>query len=423
MARFISQELKQQFESCREYVDDFERHGGIYFEFQCANEEDDDGIIIDENYIIFFTIDYEDTEQEITLKEFIQMVNCIRNTELYNNLMYSYGGKSIVRVGVSNIEEYYKFDSMLNDYNKVLINKVKYMNYDIICSIKRKDTLFTMFIAKTGEFDKYRPCWSEDEYFIEIKVSGNKKLEKNELEEIYQSYLFEINTTYKFGLVARPRPEVIEDYDETEEEQECEYKLRPLMFGNGVKNVIRMYNRIEDNQFNYDFSIQEYTKIIEYVSQTVIRQEIIEEANKKLYSPKALKPDANYIKELEDMFIGHKNKYATDRNAIKATIRKCCDVTQLIEHAPKCLNKINTINERLSKAKSKKEEIINELYDLLSDVISDTRNSISHAKANYNPTGKECPENEKQDYIEMLKLISVQVIRWFYTVNESSRII
>ena len=195
------------------------------------------------------------------------------------------------------------------------------------------------------------------------------------------------------------------------------------MFGKGINELIKLFNDAEEGFVNYNYAILQYTKVLEFVSQTVIRQEITTKAQNKLMSSRALNPDANYIKEIENLFLDFKQKYDTDRNAIKATIRTCCDLFEIVDHAPKYLDRIIKLKENLLKEKSDKEKLVDSAFDLLTDSISDTRNFLAHAKANYTLKGKECPDEQKEYFVNMLKILSTQAIRWFALTNESARVL
>ncbi|UJF32178.1 hypothetical protein [Paenibacillus hexagrammi] len=109
-------------------------------------------------------------------------------------------------------------------------------------------------------------------------------------------------------------------------------------YGKGISTVLEIYNscnEVEDNEYR----ILNYTKVIEFVSQTVLRKEMLESIMKKLYSPKVLQPDATYMLELEQLYDEHRNN-KKDHQAIKLTVETCCDLTDIIDIAPVFLKKL-----------------------------------------------------------------------------------
>jgi hypothetical protein len=72
------------------------------------------------------------------------------------------------------------------------------------------------------------------------------------------------------------------------------------------------------------------TKVIEYVSQTVVKAQLVSTIQKKLYSAEALSPNAEFIIELQNMFNEQRN-YTKDREAIRLTILTCCEVAGVVK--------------------------------------------------------------------------------------------
>ncbi|MDU2656852.1 MAG: hypothetical protein E7C54_16890, partial [Clostridioides difficile] len=125
--------------------------------------------------------------------------------------------------------------------------------------------------------------------------------------------------------------------------------------------------------------------------------------------------------ELGETVVSNQKKYSKDRDKIKATIKKCCDIYQLREYLPNYCTKMIKLDN--TKTNNKKTQTIDEAFNELCDAVSDTRDELSHAKANYTSNGKECPDNEKDKFVILLRNICVQVIRWFAHQNEYDRIV
>lgn len=426
--RYSSEEFEKRIKECYQYIQENNYSMNVSFFYDVLemeeDYEEDEDIFIDEDYSTHIQLDESQIELEISLVEFIDIIEETQNAKIVENVKFVSDKRSIYRV------------TTINEYSKLILEELLYENakcftkHDVIdnigftCMVKNGVTLFGVMTNMQGDYEDFFPSVLEDDLFIEIIYDDTKLLDEK-VNKIINAYIFELNASYKIKLRLEPRSEI--NYDEELENQELGFTqstlLRPLMFGKGIEEVIKLFNDAEAYYDNYDFAIIQYTKVIEYVSQTVIRQEIIEEAYKKLISPNALRPDANYIKELESMFVGFKTKYDTDRNSIKATIRKCCNLDELINSLPNFLSNITKYLNEAEKNKQKKHEFINSAFDLLCDGISDTRNSLTHAKANYTINGHECPEEEKAQYFEVIRIISIQVIRWYSMVNEASRIV
>lgn len=380
--------------------------------------QDKNEIIIDSNYDIDITFYDDDYNVLVSIGELINCIEKCKISSFDKNGVLIFDKNVIFRVYFRDINNY-DYLEYFPDFKK----NVKYKDKDLEFSISNINSNYAIMLYFQDIADEYNPPIMDDDLFIEISSDNKLELDDESIYEIYNAYIFEIFASYNIKIMLNPR--IKYNFEETESKQfddAANYRLRPLLFSKGMKDIISLFNNAEGYGID-DSSIVEYVKVIEYVSQTVIRMEITEKARKKLNSEEALNPDAIFIKELENMFLEYNSKYSTDRNAIKATIIKCCDIKQLAKYSPNFLKKLSALDKKLANTKSNTDEVINSAYEELCNSISDTRNELSHAKANYSPNGNECPNNEKNDYIVLLRHICIQVIRWFSNVSEVNRII
>lgn len=431
MLKFATPELEKEVEDILTYFkdnsyefenlfeeDNFISKPELYF------DDDDDDFIIDENYEISMAPDFADEYTILTIRELIDLINEFKYARIIDNSKCLSNKRALIRVDTNNIDDYEIINSLFNISKSDGIFKIESSinNNNFSCCLINGVTLFNICVHFSGNYDEDYPSVMLNELFIEI--IPQKEINLNDINKIYNAYIFELNATHGIKLYINPRPNFeIENFSDAEIVLNNEFKLRPLLFSKGIDELIKLFNEAETEYENYDYSIIQYVKIIEYVSQTVIRQDITKIAQIKLMNPKALRPDANYIKELETMFGELKQKYETDRSSIKQTIKSCCDIFEIIDVVPIYLDKIIKLKENSEKEKCDKENLIDNAYDLLAVAISDTRNYIAHAKANYTKKGKECPEEQKEQFVKMLKILSIQIIRWFSMTNEESRIV
>ncbi len=95
----------------------------------------------------------------------------------------------------------------------------------------------------------------------------------------------------------------------------------------------------------------------------------------------------------------------------------CCEASDLSRVAPPFLSKLRGVSPE--DAPKKKEEALAELGASLYA----TRNRIAHAKANYEPTGEECPEEQLADFAECAKLAAQQAVRWYHSRHQDARVL
>lgn len=279
------------------------------------------------------------------------------------------------------------------------------------CRVISGFSIFGVMIAVSGNYDKYLPPISHDDIFIEI-TSDNGRVDLEKVRQIYHSYIFELSSSMSLDFSVCPRPHITDEDEELYEERLLIEKFRPLISGKGLNEPLELYAKAIESP-SYDISILYFTKVLEFISQTVIRIQFTDKVRAKLLSSRALDPSADFIKELENVFESNKN-LKKERDAIKITIATCCDASELNHYIPEHFHKKWDLS-------FKKDNYDKALEDLAHCMIS-TRNCITHAKANYNSTGIETPEAEYDALAKCMKMCSQQAIRWYASRHESQRI-
>jgi hypothetical protein len=347
----------------------------------------------------------EDFHDPLSIKELNNLIENSINSELIDECKLLSPTYNLISISCDNTNI---FDEKLFDY--CLTQKWNGKNI----SIKFLKGLSSYNIKLTMEnlYDKYNPPMEDEDLFIEL--ASTEPLSIKEFGDILESFIYECAASLNLNIYVYPRPTTLM-YWEDNDPKLPDIRLRPLMQGKGISEVLHIYNSC--NQIHdAEYLILNYTKVIEYISQTVLRKEMLESISRKLYSPKTLTPDANYILELDRLFAEHRNNQK-DNQAIKLTVSTCCDIMDIVVSAPNYLKRIKKLT-----LSSSREERANCLDDLAS-AISDTRNMIAHAKTNYNIKGKECPDDQLHDFADCLKVVASQTIRWFSMQHEDSRIV
>jgi hypothetical protein len=251
-----------------------------------------------------------------------------------------------------------------------------------------------------------------------IEISGSE-LELEECRTICKTFIFELN--FFSGLALMPSPNIpsasddaaYDDYIEAKKVLLKEFGMltRSFLVCSDTVKVIELFNRAiscEDNEM----SILYFSKVIEYVSETVVRMKITEVGRKVLSSNRALMPDANFIKELQDVFKSH--SYKKDSESTDLTIQTCCYISDLTEIIPEY------IKNKFEKNRKQSDQAA---LEFLAKCISATRNNIAHAKSNYVATGHEVPEQHYEGFAQLMRVISQQCIRWYSAQSPSMRIV
>ncbi|NRF32989.1 hypothetical protein [Vibrio coralliilyticus] len=135
------------------------------------------------------------------------------------------------------------------------------------------------------------------------------------------------------------------------------------------------------------------------------------ETRKVLLSNKALNPNANFVKELQELFKDH--SYQKDADSLKLTVQTCGYFKDLEDLVPEFI-------QRKVKTEKKKSEW--DALGVIAESITATRNKIAHAKSNYRLSGKEIPEDQYAKLTELLRVLAQQCIRWYSAQSPLSRV-
>jgi hypothetical protein len=279
-------------------------------------------------------------------------------------------------------------------------------------------TPFALHVLREGDYEEdYYPAVGGDELFVEVRygVGTPEAAWRDRL----HAYLFEIEQQTEMGFLPTPRtPLGKQPFDDDDIAHYAELsrstRLRPLMNGPGVANLLSVYERALGRRDDPEQHFVGFVKVLEYVSATVINGERNAQVRMRLLSPKALAPDNAFISELAELFESLRS-FKNDAQALRLTIDVCCDPVELSKLAPPKLRGLPKITASSSASDRKKT------LDGLAAMLSATRNAFSHAKANYQMTGDECPEGELQQLIACTRVAAQQAIRWFANSDLSLR--
>lgn len=369
-----------------------------------SKDELSDDLIITNSYEFDFVLDNTDSIDVISVKKLIQLNSDLENIVESNESECLTRKKYLLRAMLKYDDSELAYSFFYNRPETSYPLACVYNDTEISCSIKTGTTIFNLLVAKNLYFDKYSPPAGPDECFIQVEFS--KPIDIQSARAMAYAYLFELSSNLNLIFEPTPRPKA-GNFD-LDDEVDSTVRLRPLLLGKGLFELESLFIRadfLDDN----DFKALTYIKILEYISQTIVKKETNERIISKLYESDALRPNATFVLELQNIF-SELQKYNHDKESISATIRTCCKYIELKSFLTDFFIKKIT--------KNKDQEQI----DTLSKIIVATRNNIAHAKVNYKKTGYECPEEEMHTLCTVLKKLSYQAIRWFSLQGEDIRI-
>jgi len=363
-----------------------------------------------------------DDDFEITYQELINIINDAQSARLKNDVECWSSHQALFRLSLrydeaNRLIEHHFSLAEEKAQRGILKHSELFNGQKISCALVRGFTIYGLLVTAGGLWDKYYPPITGDELFLEIQFSPG--LQESIVRDVVEAYIFELGASHEIYLNPSPRLFVsLEDFleeDDAKENLPEEIRIRPLLIGKGIRSILQLYNKafeVADPEIRLLF----LTKVIEHASPTIVQQKLIASVQTKLSTPRALRPDAKFILEL-DLLFQELRAYRKDKDAITLTIEKCCDCEELKTVAPPFLTKLALLKD------NPKQQERNGALREFADSLYATRNSIAHAKANYESTGAECSDSEIGQFLACIQLAAQQVIRWYARCPEHLRVI
>jgi hypothetical protein len=174
--------------------------------------------------------------------------------------------------------------------------------------------------------------------------------------------------------------------------------------------------------FSPDLELFGLYRVFEYFGPVVTRLEINDLLASKLKSPNVLNPDRRFLDEIVKLIRDY-DKRQDDEQAIAMVFSACIDILNIINLLPSGVK-----TEALSKTSLKyidastPKNKIKKFNSVVGKILYSTRNSIVHAKANYQPSYYECPEQELSEFNNFLRAAAAQVIDWYNKLPDYQKI-
>lgn len=284
----------------------------------------------------------------------------------------------------------------------------------IVCSLTRGFTIFASLLVAERNCNEYLPPMLDSDLFVEVQYE--QRPSEYTVRSALWGYLFDLSCSLGIDFVPSPRATVkrpalgIGDLDTA-------YSVllsHPMILGKGMAEVLSLYSQAT-SALDPQVQILFFARAIEYVSRTVLLEQVTKVILPRLRGLEVQKVDANLIAEIVALVEKHWAR-KKDRDAVTLTVRTCCEANDLAKFAPSFLTELGCITKDSSQRE--KEQALRKLGASLWA----TRNTIAHAKANYRPSGNECPEDEMYKFAQCVKLTAQQVVQWYRSVPEIMRI-
>jgi len=351
----------------------------------------------------------ENSLPEITVAEILEWARSLAEDRLTNRTTLRTPTKTLVYVEPTAITS--STDLMAADTTLT----VQVDGIQLQAKLRFSQTLFAVHIEAEGLNDHHLSSFYDETCLVE--VTHAPKTSSELVDSIVTAYLYEMASSAQICLAVRPYPYIT--YDEDEDTSDApttadKPRLRPLQWDRGLLDVYKLFlDGCSADPAQY--ALIHFVKIVEYVSATVVRQARHACLRQRLLGRQALTPDAAFLDGLCDL-LEEQRIFKKDSEAVKLTLRTCCDPLLLSSDAPACvplLKKLKSTDE------TKKSQAA---IDELADVLSATRNQLLHAKPNYTCTGQECPPDQIDELTYCARTAADQVIRWFVQLPAHARL-
>lgn len=266
---------------------------------------------------------------------------------------------------------------------------------------------------KTGSFfvavaafqrEAYDSDFFPPDYYncVEIEWGGTSRKTEEEEERIVDTYLFELAAST--GLVFQKDALLIErPWDDgfvDAEEDDFPPKCRPLeQFNEGMRLYLAGV-QVDDPELK----LLSLFKVFEFFAPIVWALDSNEALRKKLDSPSALNPDANFLQSIFEL-ARSLDKRRNDNEMIRLVFETSLDFVELSTLLPQPRFKKFNYGD-------KKADIDGQCRNA-AEVLVATRNQVAHAKSDYKPLGIELKPDEFGPFNAFLEAAAVQAVRWY----------
>lgn len=355
------------------------------------------------------TVDFPDDVSRLyySVSDFLDYMSDINTFEIVSN---STARTSHIRQTVITSEygSYELFEDILASY--------EFAGDGYVIRIIKYPFLIGLMNTKTGNSDDNYGVGSCDLYLaIEIKYTGETRLSVEEEDNQIARILYYISSQVGAAVYVSDVIDIQSIYDrEIEEENKVEkhtIDIKDIPQYSALMNLYIQAEKAKDPEIKF----LQFYKVIEYISPVVAKLAAYERLNKRLDILPSVNRDYHYLDSLLE--IAHKyDEDVKDDYLATCVMQNCVDVVPLWNYLPERFRKQIKNNLRLTKDTLSDSDLddqgLKSLQKQVANIIYSTRNSIVHAKSNYQPNGLELSEEEMADGNEMMNIIAKSIICW-----------
>lgn len=418
--RKIDKETKRKIQGYLGYLkENFE----IENDYISCSDEDEEGIpeeFDDEDIALYFPQDYDWVSY--TSEEFLEYMSDIN---------------SLVEVDKTTVRTNHIRQTVISSrYQGWELFEEKVVSYRFdgdffAVSVVHNPFLIGLINAKNGNCDQdYGVFCCVDYIALELKYNSDKRLSKEKEDIILDQITFhmskELGVAIKICAVVDLNQKAdeysVDDYEEGENNDSIDkvIKVADLMAYNPMMKLYKLALAAEDEEIKF----LQYYKIVEYISPIVAKLTAYDKLNKRLDLLATSMRNHEYLDSIFSITRKYDQDLKDDYLAI-SVIQTCVDVLPLWKYVPERLRKQMRKNLNLQEDRvddSLRDEQMASLQKQIGKMLYSTRNSIVHAKSNYEPNGYELEGEELEDGNKMMDMITMSIIQWNERQPESYKV-
>lgn len=361
--------------------------------------------IIDEQYDSILYLQFpKEEEEEIEfeyehLEKYVEDLDSIKFHNCFNKVTTNHITQRCIK-----LSDNYNFYTLLN-----LGLLYKQVSENISIHLISNPILIGIASAHYGEYNDYHtPCSSH--YAVEILYSDKEqRLSDADEEKLIKIFMFELSNSHKISFefstykisesleIESIRKDILES-------SEFVYSIPLQDYNYGMDLFINSNQRLSS-----DLKFLSYYKIFEYFGPVKAKMKAFDSMRLKLNSSDAQLPSADYISSIFELAKNY-DRSIRDDELIKPLINSSFDLVDIYDSIPiKIRKKLKVPELKYNSKQETKDRIINELGDILYR----TRNSIVHAKSNFDERGFYCDINDLEQLNDFMHKACYSIIKWY----------
>lgn len=290
---------------------------------------------------------------------------------------------------------------------------------DLICYMQSGFSPFSFALLKYGQVIKYyaEPC---DHSTRVVVIEHEDDAERSIILDVLQNFLFELASKKALHYRLSSHFTV---YDSSSEDSSSGEKIDvqtgfDLCQGESWRSDLDPMKLWLDGVLSESsyVSVLAYVRAIEFAAPTAASVELINSVQLMMKTQRHRIESAAFINELmaESKRLTLRNQ--KDAELIKLVVRSVVSPAVL---APL----VGLFDTKLAeKLVSEERQKVEQAIDQYSEIVTDTRNSLVHAKSNYRRTGKELQEDQLGLLESSLRYVSHAAVLWYVGLPSSSKL-